>query len=60
MGELDHPEELQINLDPVSHIITEMMCNDANGMGKLKVIDTPHGEYCKGFIKSRCKIRCQQ
>ena len=27
MGELDHPEELQINLDRVSHIITEMQCN---------------------------------
>ena len=26
MGELDHPEELQINLDRVSHIITEMQC----------------------------------
>ena len=26
LGELDHPEELQINLDRVSHIITEMHC----------------------------------
>jgi hypothetical protein len=30
MGELDHPEELQINLDRVSHIITEMHNNIFN------------------------------
>ena len=30
MGELDHPEELQINLDRVSHIITEMQCDGSN------------------------------
>ena len=43
MGELDHPEELQINLDRVSHIITEMQCDGSNGLGKLKIIDTPMG-----------------
>ena len=51
MGELDHPEELQINLDRVSHIITEMMCNGANGMGKLKVIDTPMGNIARALLK---------
>ena len=56
MGELDHPEELQINLDRVSHIITEMMCNDANGMGKLKVIDTPMGNIASALLKAGAKL----
>ena len=39
MGELDHPEELQINLDRVSHIIQDMTYDDSNGLGKLKITD---------------------
>ena len=56
MGELDHPEELQINLDRVSHIITEMQCNDANGLGKLKVIDTPMGNIARALLKAGAKL----
>ena len=50
MGELDHPEELQINLDRVSHIITDMHCEDANGLGKLKIIDTPMGNIASCLL----------
>src|SRR6056300_918352 len=39
MGELDHPEELLINLDRVAHIITDMHCDGSDGYGKLKIID---------------------
>ncbi len=56
MGELDHPEELQINLDRVSHIITEMHCDDANGLGKLKIIDTPMGNIAKALLKAGAKL----
>ena len=56
MGELDHPEELQINLDRVSHIITEMHCDDANGIGKLKIIDTPMGNIAKALLKAGAKL----
>ena len=56
MGELDHPEELQINLDRVSHIITEMSCNGSNGLGKLKVIDTPMGNIAKALLKAGAKL----
>ena len=38
MGELDHPPELQINLDRVSHIIEDMWMDGNNGIGKLKLI----------------------
>lgn len=56
LGELDHPEELQINLDRVSHIITEMHCDDANGLGKLKIIDTPMGNIAKALLKAGAKL----
>ena len=56
LGELDHPEELQINLDRVSHIITDMHCNDANGMGKLKIIDTPMGNIARSLLKAGAKL----
>jgi hypothetical protein len=56
LGELDHPEELQINLDRVSHIITDMHCSDANGMGKLKIIDTPMGNIARSLLKAGAKL----
>lgn len=56
MGELDHPEELQINLDRVSHIITDMHCDGADGIGKLKIIETPMGNIAKALLKSGAKL----
>lgn len=56
LGELDHPEELQINLDRVSHIITDIHCEDANGMGKLKIIDTPMGNIARSLLKAGAKL----
>jgi len=56
MGELDHPEELQINLDRVSHIITDMHTDDANGLGKLKIIETPMGNIARALLKAGAKL----
>jgi len=56
LGELDHPEELQINLDRVSHIITDMRCEGSNGMGKLKIIDTPMGNIAKALCKAGARL----
>lgn len=56
MGELDHPEELSINLDRVSHIITEMWMEGSDGHGKLKVIPTPMGEIAKTLLTSGAKL----
>ena len=56
MGELDHPEELQINLDRVSHIIQDMHCDDSNGVGKLKIIETPMGNIAKALLKAGAKL----
>jgi hypothetical protein len=43
-GELDHPQDLKINLDRVSHMITKMWMDGPNGYGKLKIIPTPMGQ----------------
>ena len=56
LGELDHPEELQINLDRVSHIITDMHCDGSNGIGKLKIIDTPMGNIARSLLKAGAKL----
>lgn len=56
LGELDHPEELQINLDRVSHIITDMHCDESDGLGKLKIIDTPMGNIARALLKAGAKL----
>ena len=56
LGEADHPEDLQINLDRVSHMITNMWMNGNDGYGKLKILPTPMGNICKTLIESGCKI----
>lgn len=56
-GELDHPEELSINLDRVSHVITEMWMEGNNGMGRLKVIPTtPCGSIAKALLEAQVKL----
>jgi len=56
LGELDHPEELSINLDRVSHLITEMWMDGANGNGKLKLLNTPMGKIAQSLLESGVKL----
>jgi len=56
LGEADHPDDLQINLDRVSHVITDMTMNGADGIGKLKLLPTPMGNICKTLIESGVKL----
>ncbi len=56
LGELDHPDDLKINLDRVSHMITEMWMDGANGFGKLKVLPTPMGQLVKTMLESGVKL----
>lgn len=56
LGELDHPTELQINLDRVSHMITDMRCEGADGFGKLKILDTPMGKIAEALLKGGAKL----
>jgi len=56
LGELDHPDDLKINLDRVSHMITEMWMDGPNGFGKLKVLPTPMGNLVKTMLESGVKL----
>lgn len=52
LGELDHPQTLTINLDRVSHVITELRMDGNNVMGKAKLINTPMGNIAKELINA--------
>ena len=41
LGEVDHPDDLKVNLDRVSHMITSMWMDGPNGFGKLKILPMP-------------------
>lgn len=56
LGECDHPEELSINLDRVSHMITEMWLNGNDGYGKLKILPTPMGNIIQTLLQSGAKL----
>ena len=56
LGEVDHPEGLTINLDRVSHMITKMWMEGADGFGKLKIIPTPMGQLVKTMLESGVKL----
>jgi hypothetical protein len=56
LGEADHPEELNINIDRVSHMITEMYMDGPNGMGKLKILPTPMGNIVRTLLENSVKL----
>ena len=56
LGEVDHPEGLNINLDRVSHMITEMWMDGPNGYGKMKILPTPMGQLVKTMLEAGVKL----
>ena len=56
LGEVDHPQDLKINLDRVSHMITKMWMDGPNGYGKLKVLPTPMGQLISTMLESGVKL----
>jgi hypothetical protein len=56
LGEVDHPDDLKINLDRVSHMITQMWMDGPNGYGKMKIIPTPMGNIVKTMLESGVKL----
>jgi hypothetical protein len=56
LGEADHPDDLQVNIDRVSHMITDMWMEGENGIGKLKLIPTPMGNIIKTLLESGVKL----
>jgi|TARA_R110000851_G_scaffold137579_1_gene273567 hypothetical protein len=56
LGEADHPDDLNINIDRVSHAIVEMDMQGNDGIGKLKMLPTPMGNICKTLLESGVKL----
>ena len=56
LGEVDHPDDLKINLDRVSHMIENMWMDGPAGYGKLKILPTPMGELVKTMLTSGVKL----
>ena len=56
LGELGHPEGPTVNLERVSHIITDLHQEGNNIIGKAKIMDTPYGKIVKNLIDEGAKI----
>jgi len=56
LGEVDHPDDLKINLDRVSHMIEQMWMDGPAGHGKLKILPTPMGQLVKTMLESEVKL----
>jgi hypothetical protein len=56
LGELDHPDDLKVNLDRVCHMVTNMWMDGPNGYGKLKILPTPMGQLVSTMLKSGVKL----
>lgn len=52
MGELDHPQTLTINLDRVSHVITDLHMEGDNAIGRAKLISTPMGNIARELVRN--------
>ena len=55
-GELGHPEGPTINLERVSHMITELAPDGKNFYGKAKIMETPYGKIVKNLIDEGAKL----
>ncbi len=56
LGEVDHPDDLKINLDRVCHSVEEMWMDGHAGCGKLKILPTPMGNLIKTLLQSGVKL----
>ena len=56
LGELDHPDDLKINLDRVTHMIEQMWMDGPCGHGKLKILPTPMGKIVESMLSSGVKL----
>jgi hypothetical protein len=56
LGEVDHPDDLKINLERVCHSVEGMWMDGHAGCGKLKILPTPMGELVKTLLQSGVKL----
>jgi hypothetical protein len=56
LGELGHPQGPTINLERVSHMITELREDGNDIIGKAKIMDSPFGNIVENFIKDGVQL----
>ena len=56
VGELNHPEGPTINLDKVSHKITELKWQGSDVVGKASILNTPMGKIVEGLLEGGVKL----
>ena len=56
LGELGHPDGPTVNLDRVSHRITELRAEGNNFMGKAQILDTPMGKIAKNLLEEGVQL----
>ena len=55
-GELGHPDGPTVNLDRASHMITSLVKEGKNFVGRAKILDTPNGKIVKSFIDEGARL----
>jgi len=55
-GELGHPDGPTVNLERVSHMITNLSPEGKNFIGEAKIMDTPYGKIVKGLIDEGAQL----
>ena len=55
-GELGHPDGPTVNLERVSHMITDIHEDGNNFIGEAKIMDTPYGKIVKNLIDEGAKL----
>jgi len=56
VGELNHPEGPTVNLDKVSHLITDLRMEGNDVVGKAQILDTPMGQIVKGLLEGGVQL----
>ena len=55
-GELGHPDGPTVNLERVSHMITNLQQDGSNFIGEAKIMNTPYGKIVKGLIDEGAQL----
>ena len=55
-GELGHPDGPTVNLERVSHLVTELYPEGKNIMGEARILDTPMGKIVKTLMDEGTKL----
>lgn len=56
VGELNHPDGPGINLDKVSHRITELRFEGSDVIGRASILQTPMGKIVEGLLEGGVKL----